>query len=225
MIPSPPSPSRIVLLLALYGLLLTVVVCLLDQQQFTALFREGAPVEALTTPLWIMLAAWCLDPTQTPSRGTIACGMLALLAAMREADWQHHEATNMSMFKFKFYLQPNVALPEKLLAGTISILAIAVILWTLTLGLRHLLRERAQVLRPAWAQVAALGFMMLLGVKALDRVINTLADVTGYRIGGLAGRLIGGYEEGFEMALPLVFAVALWWYRRERALGAPRAQA
>lgn len=206
-----------ILLLALYGLLLTVIVCLLDKTQFTAVFREGAPVEALTTPLWIMLAAWCLDPTQSPRRGLVACGLLSILAAMREADWQHHEATNMSMFKVKFYLQPNVALPEKLLAGTISLIAVAVILWALTLGVRHLLRERTQVLRPTWAKIMAMGVALMVGVKALDRVINLLNDLTGYRIGGLGGRLIGGYEEGFEMALPLVFAVALWWYRRETA--------
>lgn len=219
------APRRLALALLLYLALLTVVVALLDRAQFNAIFSEGGPVESLTTPLWLMLAAWCLDPLHPRRRGVTVCGLLALLLAMREADWQHNEQANMSVLKLKFYAQAAVPLVDRIIAGALTLAALALLIYALVLGLRHLRQAGRALLQPAWAAVFALGLFVLGLSKGLDRLINGIVELSGNRIGGVAGRLIGGWEEGLELALPLIFSLSLLLYRRLSAATAAAAAA
>jgi hypothetical protein len=200
-----------------WGVMLTLLVCMLDRHGFHRIFSEGGPVEAITTPLWVMLAAWCLRTAWPPNRELWTCGLIALLLAMREADWQHDPVVNMSRLKFKYYAQPLIPLQDKIFVAICTLAALAIITYGLILAVRHLLKVRSDALRPQWAKVFLVGLIVLAGVKLLDRMINGVVDLTGHRISGLAGRLIGGYEEGFELALPLIFALSLYCYLRQVA--------
>lgn len=199
--------------LGLYGLVLTALALVLTPQQAHAVFSEQGPFELLSVPLWVMLAAWCFDLARPIPRGQGVCGLLAVFAAAREADW-HKAFTVDSIFKSNYYFDTPAPLAEKLPAAIVAACAFALIIHALVLGLRFL-RQR-QAWQQAWMGTVVLGVAGLVGVKVLDRMISLAQDWFGFHIAGLAGRLIGAWEEGFEMALPIVFGLALMQYRRMR---------
>ena len=206
---------RLLACLLVWAVVLTVFVSVIDKPTFRVLFGESGPLEILSTPLWVMLAALCWDPNRPRINGVWACGGVALLAAMREDDWQHDALTNMSRLKIKWYLQPEVPAQDMVVAGAITLVALAVLIYAITLGVRYLLRERLGALRPLWSRVMLIGVVTMVSTKMLDRLINGIFEMSSYRIGGVAGRLVGGFEEGFEMVLPLIFGFALYCYRRQ----------
>ncbi|RZS32108.1 hypothetical protein [Corticibacter populi] len=215
---TPQAMRRLFIAIGIWLALIMLAVLFATPEQFSILFNEQGPIEGLSTPAWIILGAWCLDPWHPRVKPLLTCGVMALFGGMREADWQHSEITHSTMLKVSFYMNPLPPIWHKLLAAIFTLALLA----TVVVGLRQLLayvRASGSVraaLQPAWARVFVTGFLLTAFSKFLDRLINGLVEWGGPHIDGLAGRFIGGYEEGIELLLPFVFAYALWLFRRQQ---------
>lgn len=195
--------------LLVYAVCLTAITWPLELSEFRRIFSEKGPLERASEPLWLLLAAACFCSFRC-GKGVGVMGLVAVLCALREADW-HYKFTGGSMIKLSWYAKSAAPLEQKIAAGIVALIALAILVWALVFALRAV--RRPAVWRRAWMQSAAIGLGVLVGSKLLDRSISMIEDATGYLIGGLPGRMIGAYEEGFEFALPLIFGFALWQYR------------
>lgn len=206
---------RLLAALLVYALCLTALTVTLDKAGFRQIFSESGIVERLSEPAWLLLALACLLSVRPSNKAVGVMGLVALFCAMREADW-HYEFTGTSMLKLSYYSRHAAPLSEKIPAGAVALLALIILCTALYLAVRTLRRPGA--LSQVWLQTMLIGAGVGVGTKLLDRMINLIYDGSGYRIGGVPGRMIGGFEEGFEFALPLIFGLALWQYRRARQL-------
>ena len=197
--------------LLVYALGLTALVLILSPEQKQTVFSERGPFEMLSIPLWLMLAAWCFAFAHEIRKPLVVCGLLALFAAAREADW-HKAFTADSIFKSNYYFDSPAPLTEKVPAGMVALFAFALIFYWLYLGIRFL--RSGNALQHQWMQTLVLGTVTVFASKILDRMISWAHDWFGLEITGLLGRFIGAYEEGFEMSLPIIFGIALIQYRR-----------
>lgn len=209
--------------LVLYAVALSLIATPLDLEQYRAVFSERGPFERLSPLFWLLLwlatwvAAWRLPRATRWNLATVGC--VALLFAMRELDW-HYKLAGGNVLRIKFY-QHNPASPEvKIIAAIVVLAGLAVLCRTLYLAFRHLRQRGSYSERWTWTMLVAVA--VGLGTKMLDRTISLAGEWFGTRFAESTGQLIGAYEEGFECALPLIFALALVQYRFPPPLMAAR---
>lgn len=207
---SRPLP-RLLLLLLLYAVLLAALAVWLPAPTRQWMFSEQGPFEELSIPFWVLAGAWCFDPVRSRRASLVVTGLLCWAAAAREADWDR-AFTADSIFKLTYYRRVAAPLYEKIPAAIVTIAIFVLILTALWMGLRFALRGGG--LSQVWLRTAALGVVVLGGVKTLDRLNNWVMDATGHYLPSLYSHIVAAYEEGFEMALPLIFALAIRQYRR-----------
>lgn len=208
------STRKLLWVLLIFGLVVGTWSAMLDAQQFHTVFSEAGPFEKLSPFLWLVLAMWCLHPKHRLRAVDIALGVVATLAAAREADWDR-AFTADSIFKISYYLRSTAPLSEKIPAAIITLAIFALLIACLAIGIRALLRNAGW--RHAWMQTCVIGTGVLVLTKLLDRTINSMHAWFGIMIHGSAGQVIGGMEEAFECMMPLIFCYALMEYRSEQA--------
>lgn len=198
----------------LYAAVLVAMAVGLPPETFKPLFTESGPFEQMSILLWLLLGLVLLLPLGLPTAPRLAMAALALLFAAREADL-HKRYTSMSLAKIKFYLSPDVALPEKLLGGLVLLGSVALIVYLAHKLYRYV--RYGQGLRSSPGQVMVLAALMLPVSKVIDRFSSQLYEMFEIVLPPLLQRLIAAFEEGMEMAMPVLFLVALllfWWARR-----------
>lgn len=220
----PVAARRLWLALLLYAVALAAIALPLDLTDYRALFSERGPFEMLSLVLWVALALACAVQAaplaNTRGRGTnlVVMAVIALLLAMREADW-HYKLAGGNVLRLKFYAHNPASFEVKLIAAVVVLIGLVVVLRGLWLGIGTL-RHRASWREP-WVWTLATGLVATVGSKLLDRSINLTREWFAISLPEQTGRLIGAWEEGFECALPLIFAMALWQWRRSVAAAVP----
>ena len=203
---------KLVFILIGYGCVLAIFPAILPNKVEHRLFSESGPFELLSCAAWIALGAWCFDPVRRLSRELTVCGLIAFLAAAREADF-HKLWTTDSVFKIRYYAKTVAPLYEKIPAAIVAIGSFALLIYALYLGLRFA-RRGLDALKAPWFQVLLLGVAATAFTKVLDRLHSWLRDGLGYDLSGYWAHLNGALEEGYELSLPLMFLLALLLYRR-----------
>jgi hypothetical protein len=196
---------------AAYVALATVVLALvawavLPPDTLKALLREGAPVEAATAALFLLLpgALWALRRPDDEPRTLWALSVLFLAFGAREMDL--HRFPGSSVLKVSFYLG-DAPLEQKLVAG-VAVAAVAAAF--LQLAVRHARPLwRAFRRRESWA-ITVVWFIGIMALsKVLDRSINLLAQDFGLDAPTAVRGLVAALEEIMELGLPVMAGIAL----------------
>lgn len=213
----PVATRRLLALLLVYAAALAAIAWPLDLADYRAVFSEQGPFELMSPAFWVALALACavqaapLADGRGRGRNLVVLAVIALLLAMREADW-HYELAGGNVLKLKFYANGPATLEVKLIAAVVVLIGLAVLLRGLWLGIQTLRRRAAW--REPWTWTFAVGLAAMVATKVLDRSLNVLRESFALSLPEHTGHLIGAWEEGFECALPLIFGLALWQWRR-----------
>jgi len=180
-----------------------------------AYFWEHGPVENLTVAGYLACSAWlALLAIRRSSQRTFftLSALVLLLPAARELDL-HKAFTSDAISKSRYYLDPQIPLPEKLLAVAAILVALALLV---SYARRYWRPLVAGVRRGSAAHLStAIGIALLPVSKTLDTLPRLLRDF-GFELGEAGKRVIGINEETLEMTLPLFFLFALVQYLRVR---------
>lgn len=210
--------KAVLLGLCLFSFLLLFIVYALDPAITRSLIAETGLFERLSPPLWIGLAALCLFKLGLNSRWGWGTAALALIFAAREADW-HKAFTADSIFKHAFYRSTEISATQKFWGGLAAAISVVVLLWMLIACVRHVFKTRAW--RRAWGRLTLLSVVLVVFTKVCDRLENIIKVDYGILLSARESALFHMHEEGIEMLLPILFAVALLVWARDRArLGA-----
>ncbi|MGH8517066.1 MAG: hypothetical protein ACREUE_06360 [Panacagrimonas sp.] len=216
----PVSTRRLWAALVLYALILSVIAWPLDLAGYRAVFSERGPFERLSPLFWLALALACLVQAAPLANGRgrgknlVVTALIALLLAMREADW-HYKLAGGNVLRLKFYAHNPASFEVKLIAAAVVLVGLVVVIRALWLGIATL-RHRASWREP-WVWTLATGLLATVGSKVLDRSIGLVREWFALTLPEQTGHLIGAWEEGFECVLPLIFGMALWQWRRSLA--------
>jgi hypothetical protein len=202
----------VVAVLLLFSALLFFIIYALDISVTHSLTSEQGFFEVMSPPLWIALAVVCVIKLGFRKWG-ISTALLSLIFAAREADL-HKAFTADSIFKSNYY-KMDIPFSEKFWAGLVAIACIIFLIWVLFSGFRYMYRTRAW--RQAWGRLTLLTIGLLFFTKVCDRLESVLYVDYQIQLSLVQGEICNMFEEGFEMLLPILFAVALLcWCRRVR---------
>jgi hypothetical protein len=179
---------------------------------FKALFSEKGPFEEMSVVLWVALGAMLLFHDARSPR-VLALAALSFVFAAREADL-HKAFTVMSIEKIKFYLSPDVPVLQKLIGGLVFLTVVALIVHLARLCWQYFFRQGG--LRTPVGQVLVLPVLLLPISKIMDRFSNVLKESFDIYLSASVNQFIAAFEEGMEMAMPVLFIVALLLYRASR---------
>jgi hypothetical protein len=186
----------------------------LPEETLKGLVREGGFIEKSSSLLYFAGAALCLLFAALGTwRGGLLAGALLSVLALREMDI-HTRFTSMSVTKTRFFVGPDVSVGAKLLAAGILIvlvLAAAFFAKRHARGFLEALRRRER-----WASFALSGILLLPVSVFLDGAVR-MTSALGLELGREERLLLGVVEETGELAIPVMFVLALvLWGRRAR---------
>jgi len=206
--------------LLIYSGYLVLLASSLPPEIFKPLFSEQGPFEEMSIVLWVALGAMLLFHDARSPR-VLALAALSFVFAAREADL-HKAFTVMSIEKIKFYLSPDVPVLQKVVGGLVFLVVIALILHLARLCWQFFFRQGG--LRTPVGQVLILPVLLLPLSKILDRFSNVLKEAFDIHLSYAVNQFIAAFEEGMEMAMPVLFIVALLLFRagRRETAGAAR---
>ncbi len=144
---------------------------------------------------------------------------LAFLFAAREADL-HKAFTVMSIEKIKFYLSPDVPVMQKLIGGLVMLAVAGLVVFLARQFYLFFVRQNGA--HTPVGQVLLLPVLMLPIAKVLDRGANILKESFGIHLPPTVGQFNAAFEEGMEMAIPVLFIVALLLYQASQREVQPR---
>lgn len=192
-----------------YAAMLSALALWVPEEHFFWMFSEAGPFEELSIVFWLILAGLCFVVPGVSRRALAVPGLLAIIAAAREADL-HKAFTLESMFKSHYYLKSAAPLMEKAIAAVVALTILALLAYALVLGWRQVRRGAWQL---DWARTAMLATAGLFVCKVLDRMKSVVGEWTGYVFSMTSTRFIAAFEEGFECAMPVLFMIALLQYQ------------
>ncbi|MCC7546717.1 MAG: hypothetical protein IT532_03025 [Burkholderiales bacterium] len=198
---------RLLGLVAAYALALALLPFLLSPQTFDAAFSETGPFERLSLLAWIGAAVVIIVRIRPFGAPAAAFTALYLLFAAREADL-HKAFTTRSISKLNYYRDASIPLTERIVAGLIALAILCLIAYAAFVVVRFLVARRG--LRTRAGMWLALGAGLLVLGKALDRSAAVLSEVFDVvRPQWMIG-LTDAFEEGLELATPLLLALSAW---------------
>jgi len=192
--------------LAAYSAMLLWMGLTIPTDRLRELFSEEGPFERLSVVFWVGLAALAMVARRPLTLGAVCGAYVALCCAARELDW-HKQFTGYSVLKPKFFLMADQPLETRLIAGVV-VAGLGLSAAVVALGLVRRLGREGRPVRP-WALVSATGLALLVGTKLLDRSTGLAQDLVGHDFSDSVRDIIVSLEEGMEMALPVIFMVAV----------------
>ena len=201
------SDRRIVLAILAFALLLASLPLLLDETSFHWTFSEAGPFERLSIAAWLATAAVVIVRIRPLGARAWAFALLCLVFAAREADW-HKAFTGESFLKNSFYRDVARPFEERLMAGAVAILLVALLLYAGFVIARFLfLRGGWRSRSGAWLMA---GTALVLIGKVLDRLPATLSVDYGIELGPMVQLYATAFEEGLEMIHPMILGWSVW---------------
>ncbi|MBN2872453.1 MAG: hypothetical protein JXJ30_06055 [Halothiobacillaceae bacterium] len=198
--------------LVCFGLLLAGLAVTLPTAHAERLFSEEGVFERLSYWLWIGLAVAVLFARPIALTRRVGMAVIALALAAREEGW-HKKFTADSLFKSDYYQMTDVPIAEKVVAGAVVLALTALLLWLLAIGGRRLFWEGGW--RRPWGWVTLFGVFLSPVLKVFDRAPSILSHRFDIVLPNASDMLLQAFEEGFEMALPVIFLFALVLFLRE----------
>jgi len=212
--------SRLLLLdiffLLFFALVLTWIYMTSPGDAMAYIFSEMGPFEIASFLSWFLLAFWVVLVVRPVGATTLAMAFLAVVAGMRELD-MHNAFTRESISRISYYLNPDVALVQKLF--------VILMLGLLAATVLHLGRKLLVWLRreKGWqhdiGQVFLLAVILIPLTKIMDRFPAYMHGFFGITLSADMVRLFSAYEEGFEMALPLLFLQTVFLLPKDAGKG------
>ena len=136
---------------------------------------------------------------------------LWLIALLREMGAQHwltkHDTTAI---KIRFFTNPNNPLHEKVVAGALVILVVGIALWLLIKYLKPMIKGFFSFKALYWT-IATFGGVGMVS-QFCDRFPSNYYKATGERLNNTILEGLKLFEEGGEICLPLLFALAFVQY-------------
>ena len=204
--------TRVAIMVACYVLLLAFLSLLLPETEFQLTFSESGPFERGAIAAW--LAAALLIVVRIRPLGMRAWGfvLLFIIFAAREADL-NKAFTAGGMLKINYYRNAVAPPAEKLIAGVVAVMAIALLIYAGAVIVRFLF------LQGGWRSRAGLWLFFSVSVlvfsKVLDRMPAVLAEDYGLALPLIVLHYLNAYEEGLEMLVPLTWLWSIWISRTE----------
>jgi hypothetical protein len=206
--------DRVVLAAILgYAALLVGLATRLSPEHFSYAFSEVGPFEEISIVLWLGASLAVLTCARPLTSRSVVFALLFAAFAAREASW-HKAFTTDSLLKISYYLKSPAPLTEKILAGIVAALFIAMLIYTAIVVIHFLFAEAGLVSRAGYWLVLA-GVLFVL-VKIVDRTPSLMHDFTGHHVQVDIWRLMKAFEEGFEMLTPALFALSAWVSRTDK---------
>lgn len=207
------SDRRIVLALVAFVLLLASLPLLLNEASLHWTFSEEGPFERLSIVAWLVTAAVVIVRIRPLGARAWAFALLCLVFAAREADW-HKAFTGESFLKNSFYRDAARPFEERLLAGAVAVLLVALLLYAGFVIARFLfLRGGWRSRSGAWLMA---GTALVIVGKLIDRLPAVLSVNYGIELAPLVKLYASAFEEGLELAHPLILAWSVWLSQIER---------
>lgn len=200
--------------LLLFSFLLVFIVYALDPSITRGLTAETGLFELVSPPLWVGLAALCWFKLGGNNRWGWGTAALASIFAAREADL-HKAFTADSIFKHAFYRSTEIPATQKFWGGLAAAISVVVLLWMLVACVRHICKTKAW--RRAWGRLTLLSIVLMIFTKVCDRLENTIKVDYGILLSAHESAIFHMHEEGIEMLLPILFAVALLVWLKDGA--------
>ncbi|MGM0516033.1 MAG: hypothetical protein ACQER6_00370, partial [Pseudomonadota bacterium] len=181
----------------------------LSPERAEAMFSEKGWFENLSPVFWLLLGAVLLFARPIGLAKRIGMAVITAALAAREEGW-HKKLTTDSLFKSDYYQMADVPLGERLVAGAVVLALTGLLIWLLVAGGRELF-ARGGWRRP-WGWVALFAVLISPILKAVDRGPSILRIRFDIMLPSDIDMVMLSLEEGMEMALPLLFLLALFLY-------------
>ncbi len=206
--------DRIVLAAILaYAALLVGLAMRLPPERFSHVFSEVGPFEEASIYLWLGASLAVLAFARPLTSRSVIFALLFAAFAAREASW-HKAFTADSLLKISYYLKSPAPLTEKILAGIVAALFIAMLIYAAIVAVHFLFVNAGLASRAGfWLVLAGVLFVL---VKVVDRTPSLLHDFTGHYVQVDIWRLMKAFEEGFEALTPVLFALSAWASRTDK---------
>lgn len=190
-----------------YVVMLGIMPLAMSHEAFHWTFSEEGPFEQLSIAGWLGTAVIVLLRIRPLGARAWAFALLCLAFAAREADW-HKLFTGESFLKNSFYRDAARPFEEKLICGAIAIFLVALVLYAGFVIARFLFlqggwRSRSGVWLMAGTALVVVG-------KLIDRLPAVLSVDYGIELGPLTKLYSAAFEEGLEMAHPMILAWSVW---------------
>ncbi len=200
--------DRVLLLLVVgYAAALAILPFVLTPETFHAAFSETGPFERLSLVALIAAAALVLVRIRPFGLPAAAFSVLFLLLAAREADL-HKAFTTRSISKLNYYRDASIPFEERAVAAVIAVAILALIVYAVFVVLRFLLVRHG--LRTRAGMWLTIGAALLVFGKVLDRSHAVLTHVFSVVQPQWMIGLTASFEEGLELATPVLLAVSAW---------------
>jgi hypothetical protein len=174
---------------------------------------ETGPFEVGALVAWLAAAAVLAVRIRPFTSRTLAFAVVCLLCAAREADL-HKAFTQESISRLSYYRRSTAPLAEKLMAGSVALLFIALLLYAAVVAVRFLFRDGGLRSRSGTWLIVSVAFLVL--TKAVDRSQALLAAHFALSFPPLLQQVTAALEEGLEAVVPLAFALSAWISQTER---------
>jgi hypothetical protein len=206
--------DRILLVAILgYAALLVGLATRLPPAHFSYIFSEVGPFEEMSIVLWLGASLVVLAFARPLTSRSVIFALLFAAFAAREASW-HKAFTTDSLLKISYYLKSPAPLTEKILAGIVAALFIAMLIYAAIVVIHFLFVNEGFASRAGYWLVLA-GVLFVL-VKLVDRTPSLVHDFTGQYLNVDVWRLMKAFEEGFEALTPALFALSAWISRTNK---------
>jgi hypothetical protein len=195
-----------------YVVLLVLFAALLPYAWVKPWLSEAGPFEVGALLAWIGAAALLAVRIRPFTARTLAFVTICLLCAAREADL-HKAFTLESISRLSYYRKSAAPLAEKLIAGCVALLFVALLAYAGLVAARFLFRQGGLRSRSGfWLMFSA---ALLVLTKTLDRTTAVLARIFDTALPAVMQQITAALEEGLEAAVPLAFVVSAWISQRE----------
>ncbi len=183
-----------------------VILSLLPEEQVINAVRENGLVELLTVVIYAgVIGCLALLSLQRKETKTLAASGMVLLLCLRELDF-HSRFTTMGIFKTRFYVSPEVPLPEKAIVSIVVLGLLAAVLVFIRQYWKNFFRGLQQ--KEASMIAVACGLSCAVCSKMLDSMSHLFRPLCFWYNPAIMSRAI---EETLELAIPLFFLVAIYY--------------
>ncbi len=183
-----------------------VILSLLPEEQVINVVRENGLVELLTVVIYAgVIGCLALLFLHKKRPGALAASGIVLLLCLRELDF-HSRFTTMGIFKTKFYVSPEVPLPEKVIVSIVVLGLLAAVLVFIRQYWKDFFLGLQQKDTSMIAVACGLGCAVLS--KMLDSMSHLFRPLCFWYNPAIMSRAI---EETLELAIPLFFLVAIYY--------------